>query len=117
MIGSPAYTTTRSVTWGSPLTDTLDITDVSQNVLDVSPNAYSNVLSIFIRNSGDTNNLLLFVGADETGFDDGTAIEPGQSITIDPVGANVYAKCGDALTTTITAIVQESTIPFPPIIT
>lgn len=114
VVGSPPYTATISGLFSADSTDKVNVDDTGVELLASLSNLPDNIVAVFIQNIGDTNNVGVFVGESDTGFTDGTQIAPGNGITIEPLGSNIYLKCGTGLDTDIVCIVQYSTVSFPP---
>lgn len=112
LIGSAPYTATLNALFSSNTTDGLSVADTILNLTALISNMPDNVVSIFIQNQG-AENLQVFIGASSTGFDNGVTVLENDGLTIEPLGNNVYLK-STATGTTIVAIVQYSTVSFPP---
>lgn len=114
IIGAPPFTKTLSGLFDSNTTDLLEIDDTGLELLAQLSNMPDYVVAIFIQNVG-SENVGVFVGADDTGFINGTILQANAGITVEPLGNNVYLKTA-ANTTNIVCIIQYSTVPFPPVL-
>lgn len=114
-IGSPGITATVSGLFDSDSTDVLSVGS-STNLLDELSNKPNNITSIFVQNIGTSENLYIFVGPDDTGFVNGTVVEPGNGISVQPLGNQVYVKASLETPTDVVCMIQYSTVAFPPIV-
>lgn len=113
IIGSPAYTKTKSALFASNTTDVLAVDDTIVELLSLISNLPDNVVSIFVQNAS-TENLQLFIESTSTGFVNGATIQSLDGVTVEPLGNNVYLK-STATGTNVVAIIQYSVVAFPPV--